>query len=411
MRSKTRWPRSDTARAPSASRRASASTSAPATNALSPGAGQHDAAHRRVGGELRERAVELLDRAHVERVALLLPVHGDEADPVPYVDEKVLVRQARSPRRVPRSPRSRDRLGAGAPTGTRRAGRRPTRSRGSHYSTALRVDLAERGGIVSAHARSRTRGRTAGRARPRLLRQRLGQPVRERLADACALARRVDPVRQLLVRVRARAARDPRDRPRRHDRRASHELRGRRQALRLRPGRAVARPQPRRRHPHRGRRRGREPRRSTSSTCRARSRRCSRPAGACSFVDWSPDNSFLIYTANDAGGREDLFFSNIDGTSEQNLTNTADVRERQPRVDPGARTAAYERIDVERSAAHLHLPGHAAHVRPGDRAGAAGHAVRRRQRRRPRVVARLGVRGVPPPHRHRQRRPRDVGPA
>ena len=62
-------------------------------------------------------------------------------------------------------------------------------------------------------------------------------------------------------------------------------------------------------------------------------------------VDWSPDNSFLIYTANDAGGSEDLFFSNIDGTSEQNLTNTADVRERQPRVDPAARTAAYERID------------------------------------------------------------------
>ena len=65
------------------------------------------------------------------------------------------------------------------------------------------------------------------------------------------------------------------------------------------------------------------------------------------FVDWSPDNSFLIYTANDTGGREELFFSNINGASEQNLTNTSDVRERQPRVDPGARTAIYERIDAE----------------------------------------------------------------
>jgi Tol biopolymer transport system component len=65
------------------------------------------------------------------------------------------------------------------------------------------------------------------------------------------------------------------------------------------------------------------------------------------FVDWSPDNSFLIYTANDTTGREDLFFSNTNGSSEQNLTNTTDLRERQPRVDPAARTAVFERIDSE----------------------------------------------------------------
>jgi Tol biopolymer transport system component len=64
-------------------------------------------------------------------------------------------------------------------------------------------------------------------------------------------------------------------------------------------------------------------------------------------VDWSPDNSFILYTSNDTGGREELFFANPDGSSEQNLTNSTDVRERRARIDPGARTAVYERIDSE----------------------------------------------------------------
>jgi hypothetical protein len=71
------------------------------------------------------------------------------------------------------------------------------------------------------------------------------------------------------------------------------------------------------------------------------------PLRRVSSVDWSPDNSFLIYTSTDAGSVEDLFFSNINGASEQNLTQTTDVRERNPRVDPGARTAAYEHIDSD----------------------------------------------------------------
>jgi Tol biopolymer transport system component len=69
------------------------------------------------------------------------------------------------------------------------------------------------------------------------------------------------------------------------------------------------------------------------------------PRRRVAFVDWAPDNSFLLYMSNDTGGNEDLFFSNPDGSSEQNLTNTTAVRERQARVDPGARTAAFERID------------------------------------------------------------------
>ncbi len=66
-------------------------------------------------------------------------------------------------------------------------------------------------------------------------------------------------------------------------------------------------------------------------------------------VDYSPDASFIVYTAVPTGTQttaEDLFYSSPDGTGEQNLTNTADFRERSPRVDPFATTAIYEGIDA-----------------------------------------------------------------
>jgi Tol biopolymer transport system component len=65
-------------------------------------------------------------------------------------------------------------------------------------------------------------------------------------------------------------------------------------------------------------------------------------------VDYSPDASFILYTAVPTGTQttaEDLFYSSPDGTGEQNLTNTADFRERAPRVDPLSTTAIYEGID------------------------------------------------------------------
>jgi len=65
-------------------------------------------------------------------------------------------------------------------------------------------------------------------------------------------------------------------------------------------------------------------------------------------VDYSPDGSFILYTAIPTGTQttaEDLFYASPDGTGEQNLTNTADFRERSPRVDPLATTATYEGID------------------------------------------------------------------
>jgi Tol biopolymer transport system component len=63
-------------------------------------------------------------------------------------------------------------------------------------------------------------------------------------------------------------------------------------------------------------------------------------------VDYSPDGSFILYTAVPTQTTaEDLFYASPDGTGEQNLTNTADFRERSPRVDPFATTAVYEGID------------------------------------------------------------------
>jgi Tol biopolymer transport system component len=64
-------------------------------------------------------------------------------------------------------------------------------------------------------------------------------------------------------------------------------------------------------------------------------------------VDYSPDGSFIVYSAVVAQtSEEDLFYSLPNGTSEQNLTSTTDFRERSPRVDPFATTVVYEGIDA-----------------------------------------------------------------
>jgi Tol biopolymer transport system component len=62
-------------------------------------------------------------------------------------------------------------------------------------------------------------------------------------------------------------------------------------------------------------------------------------------ADWSADGSFLLYSGpTTQTTNQDLFTSAPDGTNEQNLTNSLDVRERFSRIDPFARTAVYERI-------------------------------------------------------------------
>jgi Tol biopolymer transport system component len=63
-------------------------------------------------------------------------------------------------------------------------------------------------------------------------------------------------------------------------------------------------------------------------------------------ADWSKDGSFLLFASPNAQvGNEDLFTSAPNGTDEQNLTDSLEVRERHARLDPFGRTAVFERID------------------------------------------------------------------
>lgn len=64
-------------------------------------------------------------------------------------------------------------------------------------------------------------------------------------------------------------------------------------------------------------------------------------------VDYAPDGSFLVYSAlATQATQEDLFYSLPDGSEESNLTESLDLRERSPRVDPMASTAIFEGIDA-----------------------------------------------------------------
>lgn len=64
-------------------------------------------------------------------------------------------------------------------------------------------------------------------------------------------------------------------------------------------------------------------------------------------VDYSPDGSFLIYSAfAGQSSQEDLFYSQPNGSSEQKLTDSLDLRERAARIDPFSSTAVYEGIDA-----------------------------------------------------------------
>jgi len=63
-------------------------------------------------------------------------------------------------------------------------------------------------------------------------------------------------------------------------------------------------------------------------------------------ADYSPDASFVIFSAIAAQTtEEDLFYSQPNGQAEENLSQSLTVRERNPRIDPFARTAVFERID------------------------------------------------------------------
>ena len=66
-----------------------------------------------------------------------------------------------------------------------------------------------------------------------------------------------------------------------------------------------------------------------------------------SGVDWSPTGEVLVYAAAGEGGVEDLFRADPNGQNTRNLTSTAGVRERRPRIDPGGSAALFERIDAD----------------------------------------------------------------
>jgi hypothetical protein len=64
-----------------------------------------------------------------------------------------------------------------------------------------------------------------------------------------------------------------------------------------------------------------------------------------SGVDWSPQDGVVVFSAIGAGGLEDLWRIDPNGANPSNLTMTATVRERRPRIDPGGTVAVYERIE------------------------------------------------------------------
>jgi Tol biopolymer transport system component len=71
------------------------------------------------------------------------------------------------------------------------------------------------------------------------------------------------------------------------------------------------------------------------------------PASAIvSGIDWSVSGEVLAYSGVGLGGLEDIFRADPNGSNSANLTSTATVRERNPRIDLGTSVVAYERIEA-----------------------------------------------------------------
>jgi Tol biopolymer transport system component len=66
-----------------------------------------------------------------------------------------------------------------------------------------------------------------------------------------------------------------------------------------------------------------------------------------SGADWSPQDGVVVYSAVGQGNLEDLYRVDPNGQNASNLTQTATVRERRPRIDPGGTVAVYERIEAD----------------------------------------------------------------
>jgi hypothetical protein len=71
------------------------------------------------------------------------------------------------------------------------------------------------------------------------------------------------------------------------------------------------------------------------------------PAGArVSSVDWSAISDVVVYSGAGSGGQEDIYRMDPNGQNNRNITDTAAIRERHPRVDPTGSIAVFERIDA-----------------------------------------------------------------
>jgi hypothetical protein len=65
-----------------------------------------------------------------------------------------------------------------------------------------------------------------------------------------------------------------------------------------------------------------------------------------SGADWSPGEEVLYYSAAGQGSLDDLYQITSNGQSNQNLTLSANLRERRPRFNAGGTALAFERIDA-----------------------------------------------------------------
>ena len=71
------------------------------------------------------------------------------------------------------------------------------------------------------------------------------------------------------------------------------------------------------------------------------------PAAArASSVDWSAISDVIVYSGAGTGGQEDIFRMDPNGQNNRNISDSAGIRERHPRVDPTGTIAVFERIDA-----------------------------------------------------------------
>jgi hypothetical protein len=70
------------------------------------------------------------------------------------------------------------------------------------------------------------------------------------------------------------------------------------------------------------------------------------PGARVSAMDWSTISDVIVYSGAGTGGPEDLFRMDPNGQNNRNISGTAGIRERHPRVDPTGSIAVFERIDA-----------------------------------------------------------------